>query len=164
MKKTILGFSLLVALLTATGAATPSASADPTLQSASGFGQIHLGLPIRNFAFSATKSSDGTVIGEAQLENRSSGFRGHIAIDCLNVLGNVAVMSGVLTESNLSDLPVGTDELFAVQDSGEGPSAPADQITLTFSGLGIPCTFITDPAQLALFFVPIESGQIQVSS
>jgi hypothetical protein len=40
MKKTILGFSLLVALLTATSAATPSASADPTLQSASGFGQM----------------------------------------------------------------------------------------------------------------------------
>jgi hypothetical protein len=35
---------------------------------------------------------------------------------------------------------------------------------LGFSGLGIPCTFVTDPALLAPFFVPIESGQIQVRS
>jgi hypothetical protein len=33
-----------------------------------------------------------------------------------------------------------------------------------FNSIPVPCTFVTDPAQLALFFVPIESGQIQVSS
>jgi hypothetical protein len=164
MKKTIAGVALLVTLLAAAGAGAQSASADPALQSASGFGQIHLGLPFRNFAFSATKAADGSATGEAQIENRSSDFRGHIAIDCLNVLGNVAVMSGVLTQSTLSNLPVGTVELFAVQDSGEGPNAPLDEITLAIDGLGIPCTFVTDPAQLAPFFVPIESGQIQVRS
>ena len=74
----------------------------------------------------------------------------------------VAVMSGVWTSSNLLSIPVGSDAFFAVQDNGEGPSAPPDEITLGFSGLGIPCTFVTDPAQLAPFFVPIESGQIQV--
>ena len=165
MKKTIAGIALPVLLLAATGAGVQSASADPTLQSAGGFGQIHLGLPFRNFAFSATTSSDGTASGQAQIENRSSGFRGHIQIDCLNVLDNVAVMSGVWTSSTLPSIPVGSDAFFAVQDNGEGPSAPADdEITLGFSGLGIPCTFITDPAPLAPFFVPIESGQIQVRS
>ena len=162
MKKTIAAISLLIALLTAAGAAVQSAGADPSLQSASGFGQIHLGLPIRNFAFSATTSSDGTASGEAQIENRSTGFRGHVAIDCLNVLGNVAVMSGLWTSSTSPNIPVGSDAFFAVQDNGEGPNAPADEITLSFSGLGIPCTFITDPALLAPFLVTIESGQIQV--
>jgi hypothetical protein len=164
MKKTIAGIALLVLLLAAAGAGVQSASADPALQSASGFGQIHLGLPLRNFAFSATTSSDGTASGQAQIENRSSGFRGHIQIDCLNLLGNVAVMSGVWTSSNLPSIPVGSDAFFAVHDKGEGPSAPPDEITLGFSGLGIPCTFVTDPALLAPFFVPIESGQIQVRS
>jgi hypothetical protein len=164
MKKTIAVLSLLVALLTAAGAGTPSASADPSLQSASGSGQVHLGLPLRTFAFSATKAAEGTASGEAQVENRSTDFRGHITIDCVNVLGNVAVMSGVWTSSTSPNIPVGTDAFFAVQDNGEGQSAPADEITLTFSGLGIPCTFITDPALLAPFLVPIESGQIQVSS
>ena len=57
MKKTIAGIALLVLLLAATGAAVQSVSADPTSQSASGFGQIHLGLPPRNFAFSATRAA-----------------------------------------------------------------------------------------------------------
>ncbi len=108
MKKTIATFSLVVALLAGVGIGTEGAAADPALQSASGFGQLHLGLPFRNFAFSATKELDGTVT--------------------------------------------------------EGPSAPPDEITLAFSGLGIPCTYITDPALLDPFLVTIESGQIQVTS
>lgn len=166
MKKTI-ALVVLIAALVPAAAGTQSAAGASTLQSASGFGQVHLGLPFRNFAFSATRSSDGTVTGEAQLENRSSffpAFIGHIRIDCLNVLGNVAVMSGVLTQSNSPNLPVGSEELFAVQDNGEGPDAPVDEITLTFSGLGIACTDIPDPVLLAPFLFTIESGQIQVRS
>ncbi|HYT79712.1 MAG TPA: hypothetical protein VEQ37_10740 [Actinomycetota bacterium] len=164
MKRTITGIALLVSLLTGVGAGTPSASADPGLQSASGFGQVHLGLPFRNFAFSATKSADGTASGNAQLENRATGFRGHIAIDCLNVLGNTAVMSGVVISSTSPNIPVGSDAFFAVQDNGEGPNAPPDEITSAYFFLGIPCTYVTDPAQLALFFYTIETGEIQVSS
>jgi len=119
--------------------------------------------PLHEDRVCAPHAADGSASGEAQIENRSSGFLGHAEIDCLNVLGNVAVMSGVYTFASNPDL-VGSDVLFAVRDNGEGPSAPPDEITLAFSGLGIPCTYITDPAQLALFFAPIESGQIQVRS
>jgi hypothetical protein len=86
----------------------------------------------------------------AQIENRSSGFRGRIQIDCLNVLDDVGV-TGIGTSSNLASIPVGSDAFVAVQDNREGPTAPADEITLGFSGLGIPCTFVTDPALLAPF-------------
>src|SRR6266545_428187 len=127
MKKTIAGVSLLVALLAVAAAGTQSAGADLAIQSASGFGQVHLGLPFRNFAFSATKELDGTVTGQAQLERRDNGILAHIHIDCLNVLGNVAVMSGVYTFASDLDL-VGSEVLIAVQDNGEGPSAPPDEI------------------------------------
>lgn len=164
MKKTITALSILVAMLAAGGAGAQSAVADSALPSASGFGQVHLGLPFRNFAFSATKSADGTASGNAQLENRTNGFRGHIAIDCLNVLGNTAVMTGVVTSSTSPNIPVGSDAFFAVQDNGEGPNAQPDEITSAYFFLGIPCTYVTDPAQLALFFYTIETGEIQVSS
>jgi hypothetical protein len=164
MKKTIAGLSILVALVTVATAGTQSAAADPAQQSASGFGQVHLGLPFRNFSFAATKGSDGRVTGQAQLERRDSGILIHIEIDCLNVLGNVAVMSGVVTATNSPILPVGTAELFAVQDNGEGPGAPPDEITLAISDLGITCADITDPALLDPFLFTIESGQIQVRS
>src|SRR6266545_7182804 len=161
MKKTIALVAVLIAGLVPAAVGTQPAAAASTLQSASGFGQVHLGLPFRNFAFSATKQTDGTTSGQAQLERSDNGILAHIDIDCLNVLGNVAVMSGMYTRATNPAL-VGSDALFAVKDNGEGPGAPPDEITLAFSGLGIPCTYIIDPAQLALFFVPIESGQIQV--
>jgi hypothetical protein len=165
MKKTLACFSLFASLAAAAvGGTQQSAAAAATRQSASGFGQVHLGLPLRNFAFSATRSSDGSAAGQAQLENRATGFVGHIQIDCLNVMDNVAVMSGMVTASNSSALPVGSDEIFAVQDNGEGPAAPADEITLAFSGLGPVCTDIPDPALLVPFLFTIESGQIQVHS
>jgi hypothetical protein len=164
MKKTIAALSLLVALLAVTTAGTQSAAADPARQSASGFGQVHLGLPFRNFSFAATKESDGTVTGQAQLERHDLGTFIHIEIDCLNVLGNIGVMSGIVTATNSPILPVGSDELFAVQDNGEGPGAPADEITLAYSDLGISCADITDPGLLDPFLFTIENGQIQVRS
>jgi hypothetical protein len=163
MMRTIVRIWLIVAMLGALGTGMPPAAAGTAPQSASGFGQVHLGLPFRNFALSAMTSSAGTVSGQAQLENRSSGFIGHIQIDCLNVLGSVAVMSGEYTYSNFPD-SVGSDVFFAVRDNGEGPNFPPDQITLAFTGLGLTCADITDPALLAPFLFSIEGGQIRVES
>jgi hypothetical protein len=165
MNKTIAALSLLVPLLlTAAGVVAASTGAARGVQSASGSGQVHQGLPLRTFAFSATRAADGSTRGQAQVENRSTGFRGHIEIDCLNLLGNDAVMTGVWTSSTSPNIPVGSDAFFAVQDNGEGPNAPADEITAAFSGIGIHCTFVTDPTLLTPFLVTIESGQIQVHS
>jgi hypothetical protein len=162
MKKTIAGISLLVLLVTAAAVGPQPAAADPVAQSASGSGQVHLGLPHRNFAFSATKQADGSVTGQAQLKRSDTGTSIHIEIDCLNVLGNIAVMSGVITATNSPVLAIGDDELFAVRDNGQGPDAPTDEITLAWSGLGIACTAIPDPNLLLPFLFTIETGQIQV--
>ena len=149
---------VVVLLATASGGAQPAA-ADPATQAASGFGQVHLGLPFRNFSFAATRHADGTATGQAQLLRQDLGVRVHVEIDCLNVLGDIAVMSGVVESTNSPTLPVGLSQLFAVRDAGEGP----DEITLVLDGLGIPCTALPpDPAVLAPFLFPIEHGQIQV--
>jgi len=161
MKTTVATLYLLAALLTPATTATPAASAEPTHQSATGSGQFHLGLPLRTFSFSAHTGPDGTITGEAQLDNRASGARDHFEIDCLNVLGDIAVMSGTI-RSSIDPTLVGTDVLFAVRDNGEGPDAPPDEISLALTGFGIACTDITDPASLEPFLVPIEQGQVQV--
>ena len=162
MKRTL---AVLFALLAAAGAATPPAAASPAAQSASGFGQTHLGLPFRNFAFSVTKHANGRVTGQAQLERQDLGIYVHIELDCLNALGNLALVSGVVMSTNSPMLPVGIDELFVVKDNGEGPDAPADEITLVFDGLGLACTDLPpDPVLHAPFLFPIEHGQIQVRS
>jgi len=163
MKRTISAFTLVAALLAAAGSGTLPATADAAAQSASGFGQTHLGLAFRNFAFSATKRADGTVTGQAQLYRQDLGVLVHIELDCLHARGNLAVVSGVVTSTNSATLPVGIDELFVVKDNGDGPDAPADEITLVFDGLGLACTDLPpDPAFHAPFLFPIEHGQIQV--
>jgi hypothetical protein len=161
MKTTLAALSLVATLLASATTATRTASAEPGHQSASGSGQFHLGLPLRTFSFSAQTAADGTAGGEAQLDNRASGARDHFEIDCLNVLGDIAVMSGIV-RSSVDPTLVGTDVLFAVRDNGEGPGAPPDEISLAFTGLAIACTDITDLASLDPFLVPIEQGQVRV--
>jgi hypothetical protein len=47
-----------------------------------------------------------------------------VEVDCLNVNGNSAAMSGVITDSNIPAL-IGNRALLAVADNGEGKNAPA---------------------------------------
>ena len=163
MKRRIAAVALTVLLLTAAGAGAQPAAADGERQSASGFGQVHLGLPFRNFSFAATRRADGTATGQAQLLRQDLGVHVHIEIDCLTVFGDIAVMSGVVKSTNSPVLPIGLSQLFAVRDNGEGPDSAPDEITLVFDGLGIACTELPpDPAVHEPFLFPIEHGQVQV--
>jgi hypothetical protein len=97
-------FVVAAAIATAPLIAPPSA-AGTVAQSASGSGQFEFtsdgGLTgLRTFAFEASKSSDGSVIGEAEVKNRATEVTFHIRIDCLHLIGNVAVASGAVTAAS----------------------------------------------------------------
>ncbi len=100
--------------------------------------------------------------GEAQLNNRLGGAMLHIAIDCLKVVGNVAIISGTVTRSNLP-AEVGRTAGFAVEDNGAGKNAPPDRITLvaTFPPQTTDCTHY-EPAVFDPYFLPIDDGNVQV--
>ena len=51
-----------------------------------------------------------------------------VNVDCLNVNGNQAAMSGVIEDSNIDSL-IGNRALLAVQDNGEGSKAAPDLFT-----------------------------------
>jgi hypothetical protein len=126
-------FVVAAAIATAPLIAPPSA-AGMVAQSASGSGQFEFtsdaGLTgLRTFAFEASKSSDGSVIRKAEVKNRATEVTFHIRIDCLHLIGNVAVASGAVTAASGSGTAVGDAEIFGVQDNGEGANAPPDLIT-----------------------------------
>ena len=152
--------ALLVAALALLQVLVAQASPAPT--AASGSGQLTLAGESRTFAFTALPAADGAVRGEAQLDNRLDGARLHIAIDCLKVVGNVAIISGLVTRSNIPD-NVGQTAGFAVQDNGAGKNAPPDRITLvaTFPPHTTDCTQY-EPADFDPYFMPIEDGNVQV--
>jgi hypothetical protein len=115
---------------------------------------------LRNFGFTAI-ANKGVVKGQAQLNNRDQDAMAHLAIDCMTVVGNQAVISGVITKSNAGQ--EGNTGVFAAEDNGEGAHASPDRLSLVFiygpEYAGNLCTFFT----FANFPTsPIEGGNIQV--
>ena len=110
------------------------------------------------------KSSDGSVSGQAQIDNRAVGQRLHIRIDCLNVIGNIAVISGTLTEAAGEGISVGDAAIFAAQDNGEGAGAPVDRATRSVENSGLVCTDIT-PANVGIYeylLNDVQAGNVQI--
>jgi hypothetical protein len=169
MKSKIIFLSVVLAsTVGAIVVASPSGAASAA-ESATGSGQFEFTSETgvtgwRTFAFEASKASDGTVSGQAQIDNRAAGRRFHIEIDCLNVIGNIAVMSGTLTQAAGAGISVGDSAIFAAQDNGEGAGAPPDRVTRTFENTGLACTDIT-PANIGLYTYllnDVQAGNVQI--
>jgi len=150
-------------------AVVSSASATGVTQSATGSGQFEFTsdtgvTALRTFAFAAVTSGDGTVTGQAQIYNRAVPGRIHIEIDCLNVIGNIAVLSGTYVYSTDPAASPGDRAIFAVEDNGEGAGGASDRVTRAFANTGLTCTDITsDNVDLyAYLFNDVRAGEIQI--
>jgi len=162
--------SLLSALVVGATTLLPApAAGDTTVQLVTGSGQFEFTsdagvTALRTFAFQASKSSDGTVSGQAQVKNRATGQTLHIEIDCLNVIGNIAVLSGTATSATGPENSDGDAEIFAVEDSRQGANASPDMVTRAFGNSGFVCTDVTpaDIGFLTYLLNDIEAGNIQI--
>jgi len=141
-------------------------SADGIVALANGSGQIEIGTPpaLRTFTFTAHTDSLGVTSGQTQGNNRSDGISWHGNITCLNVSGNVATMSGVLTDVSPASAPFyepGNYILFQVVDNGHGGSGAPDDISLTyFYSTGSPNPGCTGQGLFAT--IPILHGNVTV--
>jgi hypothetical protein len=154
----------LIALIAVIAVAAPTASAAPVTQSASGQGTLFLQTPTgsgnRTFSFNAETRGDGTTVGHAELVNRFNGTVTHIAVDCLRVIGNVASISGQVTQTNSPPFETYSEVVFSVQDNGEGAGAPPDLLSFAFFDLPQPGFDCHD--QLFPPTMPILNGNVQV--
>jgi hypothetical protein len=152
----------LAALLLTIGSGVALAQ---VVASATGSGQIHVSGEYRTFTFSAQTDSSGVTTGVTQGFNRGLPFSWQGSINCLDVEGNIATMSGTVTYANPdpgpSGITVGTPLVFQVIDNGEGQNPP-DLISLTFFNVGgppFPCLLSVD----GIFATtPIQNGNVQV--
>ena len=130
--KSFPGWLLLVAavaLLTSLLTSAAAAGGNPT---AAGHANITVGDgQTRTFSFTAVQHADGTVTGQAQVNNPSFPIRIHFRIDCLKFDGDSRIIaSGPITQSSdPATIAVGRIAVFAVEDNGEGVNAPPDRIT-----------------------------------
>ena len=165
MARKLIGVSVaaitLVAVLLTLGSGVAVAQ---VVASATGSGHIHISGSLRTFTFNANTDSSGVTSGQTQGDNRSSGTKWHGTLNCLNVVGNVATMAGVVTDitPGLGDpFLVGNFIVFQVIDNGEGSKAPPDLISLTFFfPAGSPNPGCTGFGVFATS--PIEQGNVQV--
>ena len=146
-----------VALACSDSAAPPTAQSDgPTLQASAGIPIIHqatAGTPDictavgdkpgcdANFSLVALQRADGSVTGQwvDRLSQVNGGGGTHVVVDCLNVIGNRAYVSGVITQGRSDQ--IGQLALTKVVDNGRSTKDPPDEISITinFPGLDVDC-------------------------
>ncbi len=127
---------------------------------------------LRTFSFVAVRHPDGTVVGQAELQNRSDGLRVHVAIDCMAIDGNQASLVGYVTQSNNPEFAaVGDGAIFGVEDNGEGRGDEPDRISFLFPFFPEDHDLVCELNDAGAYFpvevngaplFPIEGGNIQV--
>jgi hypothetical protein len=153
--------------------AAGGAAAGGVTASATGSGHVSTLGGDRTFAFTARQSADGGDKGQLEI-NFHPGETSpiphvvvHADVDCLRVIGNVAVMSGIVKYTNFPAFE-NVRGILSVQDNGEGASAPPDLISGAAMGGGViivpptsplDCTNVTPPLGQ-----PVERGSVQVRS
>jgi hypothetical protein len=112
------------------------------------------------FVFNAIQNKNGTVNGHLVYTTRYDNIRTKMDIDCLNIVGNNAIMSGVITEVKGDNIPafifVGQRAEFQVEDNGEGGDDAPDLISNLNLGPNASCNLIAPTP-----YLPID-GNIQV--
>jgi hypothetical protein len=112
------------------------------------------------FTFNAIQHNDGTVNGHLVYNLRGSDISIKMDIDCLNIIGNQATLSGTVTQvtgTAPSFIFEGQKAVFKVEDNGEGGAAPPDLISDLFLFAGATCN-----VPFPVPYLPID-GNIQVS-
>lgn len=174
MRSSFVGIAGLV-LLAAACSDSPVAPGEEAVPQLAEAGVVHrvtaggndvcggLGLPNAcdaNLSLVAVERADGSVTGQ-WIDTFAGGTGGlHMAVDCVNVVGNGAVIGGVVTNAHgVAAGAVGQRALTAVQDNGTSSNDAPDQTSFTFVGTVADCRTLT-PAQFAL--VPLVNGQVTV--
>ncbi len=95
-----------------------------------------LGLPPgcdANFSLTANMKADGSVSGQWQDTFAGGGEGIHVAIDCINVIGNGAIVGGVITHGTANGVDVsGQYAITAVVDNGTSANDPKDQMSFSY--------------------------------
>ena len=164
IRRRILGLAVItllgVALILPQGAV-----AEGVMHSATGSGQLHVTADtnLRTVGFSAVMLADGSVKGYAEAQPRQEGNRWRIDVNCLKVVGNVALITGLTIYNEIDPSMIGWTGGFAVEDNGQGPDDPPDRITqgFFFAPGTVDCNDF-GPADAEPFFWIVEDGNLQV--
>jgi hypothetical protein len=139
---------------------TPAAAKGKGNPKATGGGTTVEGGEKSTFVFNAVQHKNGSVNGHLVYHFREANFSFRMKIDCLNITGNQAILSGVVTKvssSAFSYVFVGQRGVFVVIDNGQGKHASPDLISDVILDASATCA-----SSSLVPYLPI-SGNIKVS-
>lgn len=115
-----------------------------------------------NFSLHAHLRADGSVTGQWQDVFAGAQEGIHAVIDCMNVVGNTAIVSGWITHGQIFGNDVtGEGVITAVVDNGTSANDPPDQISFSFNNTGLVCTDLVIADFSGLLF-DMTRGQVTV--
>ncbi len=109
--------------------------------SVSGSGTVTFGSSIEHITLSAAVgATPASGSGRATFQNRAAGgnFNGQIDVNCVNIVGTTATVSGIVTHANRKEL-IGREAVFQVVDNGKRTDM-ASIINFHEPGIGTNCT------------------------
>ena len=124
--------------------------------SANGSGHIVFGATHESISFNAVEGVANSGSGQAEVHDVTAGVRMHIDVNCVNVIGSTATISGIVTKSSDPTI-VGFEGIFQVVDGGSTGEDLMSLVNLHEVGVGSDCRF---PGEFDL--VPVQHGEIHV--
>ena len=128
-------FRLAIAPLVIASLATTAAP------SVKGAGTVTFGSSIEHITVSATAGATPTSgSGRATFQDKaaSGNYNGQIDVNCVNIVGNTATISGIVTHANKKEL-IGREGVFQVVDNGKRTDF-ASILNFHEVGIGSNCT------------------------
>jgi hypothetical protein len=146
----------VIAAVAAAAALVPTAFAAAG-SSANGSGHIVFASNRESVSFNAVEGTANAGSGQAEVHDITAGVRAHIDVNCVNVVGSVATISGIVTKSSDPTL-VGFEGIFQVVDGGSTGEDLMSLVNFHAVGTGSDCRF---PGEFDL--VPLQHGEIHVN-
>ena len=141
----------------------PPTSAEGAGPMASGAAHITRDGEALTLSFNVKQLPSGEVVGQAQRQARPVDATIHYELDCLRIVGNKAIVGGIVTRSTSPSFVVGRKAIFSVEDNGEGPNEAADRVSFvlhaTSATMPGTCHTVTPPAAATF---DVEYGNVQV--
>ncbi len=125
-----------------------------------------LGLPTgcdANFSLVANMKADSSVKGQWQDTFVGGGEGIHVAIDCMKVVDNWAIVGGVITHGTSGGVDVsGWYAITAVVDNGTSANDPPDQMTFSFFDPAYDCGLLQTLTITDFDLFDLAHGQVKV--
>lgn len=116
-------------------------------------------------SFNVKQLASGEVIGQAQRKSEPTDTITHYELNCMRIVGNRAIIGGIVTRSSSPRVVVGRKAIFSVEDNGEGPNEPVDRVSFVLHAASATtpgtCETVTPPAAATF---DVEKGNVQVRS